>query len=277
VAPLQSVVRDQPDSFQARYLLGLCQLFIERYRDAVASLEPLWPRTSGNFMYLYVLGIAAHNAEMKELDEKAMNQLIQVGEDSPEFHMIVGKAFLNREEPRKAIDELQKAEGAAPSLPFLHFGLGTAYLQLQDNEKAEAEFKKEIAIEPDLPDIYEQLGELYLKQERFEDAEKEFREALRRNPKMPASLFGLARIHQQQEKYAQALSEIDQAARLAPKSKNVHFVRGRILMKLGRREEAQKEMDLAQKIIDVSFEKDREATALKNGVVRNPELTQAPQ
>ena len=113
--------------------------------------------------------------------------------------------------------------------------------------------------------------------ERIDDAEKEFREALRRNPKMPASLFGLARIYQQQEKYVQALSEIDRAAQLAPKSKNVHFVRGRILLKLGRREEAQKEMDLAQKIIDVSFEKDREATALKNGVVRNPELTQEPE
>jgi Flp pilus assembly protein TadD len=94
---------------------------------------------------------------------------------------------------------------------------------------------------------------------------------------MPASLFGLARIHQQQGKYEQALNEIDGAVRLAPKSKNVHFVRGRILLKLGRRQEADKEMATAQKMIDVSFEKDREATALKNGAVRNPELRQGTE
>jgi tetratricopeptide (TPR) repeat protein len=121
------------------------------------------------------------------------------------------------------------------------------------------------------------MGELYLKQERDAEAEGAFDAALKRNPKMPASLFGLARIHQRQEKYAEALGEIDAAERLAPRSKNVHFVRGRILLKLGRREEAQREMDAAQKMIDASFEKDREATALKNGVVRNPELATAPQ
>src|SRR5262249_6798460 len=126
-------------------------------------------------------------------------------------------------------------------------------------------------------DPYEQLGELYLKQEKEAEAEEAFQQALRRNPKMPASLFGLAKIHQRQEKYQLALNEIDGAMRLAPQSKNVHFVRGRLLLKLGRRAEAEKELAVAQKMIDASFEKDREATALKNGVVRNPELTQTPQ
>ena len=119
IVPLQSVVRDQPDSFQARYLLGLSQLFIERYADAVAVLEPLWPQASGNFMYLYVIGIAAHNAGQKELDEKAMSKLVEVGGNTPEFHMIVGKAYLNREESKKSIAELEVAEKAAPNMPFL--------------------------------------------------------------------------------------------------------------------------------------------------------------
>jgi tetratricopeptide (TPR) repeat protein len=258
-------------------LLGLCQVFVERYADAVVVLEPLWAQTSSNFMYLYVLGIAAHNAGQKELDDRALARLLEVGGDTPEFHMILGKAYLNREEAKKAIAELEVAAKVAPNLPFLHFGLGTAYLQLQNDARAEEEFKKEIAVEPDLPDIYEQLGELYLKEERDAEAETAFREALRRNPKMPASLFGLAKIHQRQGKYPLALGEIDGAVRLAPKNKNVHFVRGRILLKLGRREEAQKEMAAAQQMIDASFEKDREATALKNGVVRNPELAQPPQ
>jgi cytochrome c-type biogenesis protein CcmH/NrfG len=93
IAPLASVVRDQPDSQQARYLLGLCNVFTERYADAVTALEPLWVQQSSDFMYLYVLGIAAHNADRKELDEKALSRLLEVGGEKPEFHLILGKAY----------------------------------------------------------------------------------------------------------------------------------------------------------------------------------------
>jgi len=31
IAPLRSVVREQPDSAQARYLLGLCEVLTEHY------------------------------------------------------------------------------------------------------------------------------------------------------------------------------------------------------------------------------------------------------
>src|SRR5580658_6419183 len=40
IAPFESVLRDQ-DSRQARYLLGLCYFFTERYADAAATLQPL--------------------------------------------------------------------------------------------------------------------------------------------------------------------------------------------------------------------------------------------
>jgi len=62
IAPLASVLRDQPDSEQARYLLGLCQVLTERFDEAMATLEPLWPQRSEDVMYLYVLSIAANSA-----------------------------------------------------------------------------------------------------------------------------------------------------------------------------------------------------------------------
>src|ERR1700687_2277423 len=84
IAPLASVVRDQPDSQQARYLLGFAHVFTDTYADAVSVLEPLWSQASDNFMYLYVLGIAAHHADRKDLDEKALSRLLEVGWDMPE-------------------------------------------------------------------------------------------------------------------------------------------------------------------------------------------------
>jgi Flp pilus assembly protein TadD len=177
ITPLASVVRDQPDSQQARYLLGLCHVFTEHYADAVAVLEPLWPEMSNNFTYLYVLDIAAHNAGKNDLDEKALSRLVEIAAQTPEFHLILGKAYLNREEMDKAIGELELAASANSNLPFVHFSLGLAYMRKQDNDRAEAEFRKDIAIEPDLPDNYEQLGLLYLEMQQEDKAEHSFREA----------------------------------------------------------------------------------------------------
>jgi tetratricopeptide (TPR) repeat protein len=91
---LQSVVREDPNSTQAHYLLGLCQVFTLDYAAAANTLDSLWPQLSSDVMYLYVLGMAANRAGDKSLDDKAMKQLVAVGGDSPELHLILGKSYL---------------------------------------------------------------------------------------------------------------------------------------------------------------------------------------
>lgn len=277
IPAFSSVVRDQPDSGQARYLLGLCDLLTERYADAVTVLEPLWPQRANDFMYFYVLSVAADGAAQQELSEKALTQLVELGGDSPEFHLMLGKAYLNRQETQKAIEELERAASSNPNLPFVHFNLGIAYVRAGDNARGEEEFRRDILIEPDLPEPYQMLGEFYVRAGKDEDAEKFFLQALKRNPKMPDSLSGLAKIYLRQKKYQDAMNAADAALRLAPNAGNLHFVRGTILTKLGRSEEAKKELTLAAQIRNAAVERDKEIDALSEGHVPNPELKQAPQ
>ena len=129
IAPFESVVRDAPDSYQARYLLGLCYFFNQRYAEAANTLEPLWPQASDQLNFLYVLGIAANKAGRADLEQRALGRLVETGQDTAEFHLLMGKAHLNREEYDEAIVELESAAKADPKLPFVHFNLGTAYLR----------------------------------------------------------------------------------------------------------------------------------------------------
>src|ERR1700676_1733705 len=87
IPPFESVVHDAPDSFQARYLLGLCYFFVERYGDAASALEPLWTQASGQLNYLYVLGIAANKAGQADLEQRSLSHLVEVGRNSPELHL----------------------------------------------------------------------------------------------------------------------------------------------------------------------------------------------
>jgi tetratricopeptide (TPR) repeat protein len=275
IAPLSSVLRDQPDSQQARYLLGLCQVFTKKFAEAVPVLEPLWSEKSNDVLYLYLYDIAAVESGQKELDEKILSRMIAVGGGTPEFHLIMGKAFLNRFEVAEGKAELELAAAGNPDLPYLHLNLGITYMRLGDNERAEAEFRRDIALEPDLADNYEQLGVLYSRMQRDDDAEKSFREALKRDAKSAGSYLGLAKLYQKQNKPEPGLRNVDAALRLSPDIHGGHFLRGRILTQLGRRDEAGVEFATAQKGMQGKLDKEREGQ--DEDRVPNPELARQPQ
>lgn len=244
----ESVVRDQPDAVQPRHLLGLCYFFAERWADAANTLEPLWAQESGQLSYLYVLSIAAHRAGQKELDDRATAQLVKAGEDSPEFHLFMGKAHLNLEQYDLALADFLAAAQVSPRLTFVHFNLGLTYLKKQDYEHARDEFLQDAAVEPDLALNYDELGDVYALMQQDGDAEKNYREALKRDPQLVNSYFGLAKIYQRQEKYTAALAAIAAAGKLDSRRTDIHYVRGQVLLHMGRKEEGKKELETAVRI-----------------------------
>lgn len=275
IPSFESVVHDQPDALQPRYLLGLCYFFAERWADASATLEPLWERESGRLAYLYVLSNAAHRAGQKELDERAATQLIKLANGSPEYHLFVGKYYLNLEQYDMALTEFQAAAAANPSLPFVHFNLGLTYLKRQEYERARDEFLKDAAIEPDMGLDYDELGEVYSLMQDDNNAEKSYREALRCDARLVNSQVGLAKIYERQEKYLAALVAADAAEKLDPTRTDIHYLRGQALIHLGRKEEGKKELEAA-----VRMDNERRAERQKQmetGTVPSPELLQDPQ
>lgn len=275
IVPFASVMREQPDAEQPRYLLGLCYMFTRSYQKAIDTLLPLWPTMSGNVIYLYVLDIAARGTQNNQLDEKALNRMLEIGTDTPEFRLIMGKAYIFRGEYHEALAELGKAAESKPNLAFVHMNLGIAHMRLGENDAAEAEFKKEIAAEPDLADSYEQLGQLYLQEQKNAEAEKMFREALKRNPKLARIYVGLAKLEYDEKRNADALKSIDTAMRLEPEVYSGHFWRARILTRLGRAEEAKTEFAAAKKVLESGLDKDRKI--IEDNSMPNPELNGASE
>jgi tetratricopeptide (TPR) repeat protein len=270
IPPFQSVVRDQPDALQSRHLLGLCYFFAERWADAAHTLEPLWAQESGQLSYLYVLSIAAHRAGRKDLDERATAQLIKIGEGSPEFHLFMGKAHLNRDEYDMALADFLAAARTNPKLTFVHFNLGLTYLKKQDYEHARDEFLKDVALEPDLALNYDELGDVYSLLQQDNEAEKSYREALQRDPRLVNSYVGLTKIYQREAKYPQALTAIDSAGKLDAGRTDIHYLRGQVLVHLGRKEEGKKELEAS-----VRLDNERRASRQKqmeSGAVPSPEL-----
>lgn len=110
----ESVLRDDPASAQARYLLGMCYLFTGRYDGTMERLEPLWDAQSNSFSCLYVLAVAADETGRREIEERAARRLVEVGENTAELHLLIGKANLQRLKNDEALSELQQAAHLNP-------------------------------------------------------------------------------------------------------------------------------------------------------------------
>jgi tetratricopeptide (TPR) repeat protein len=275
VQPFESVVRQSPDSYQARYLLGLCYFFNDRWTDAIETLQPLWEQASDQLNYLYVLDIAAYKARNSALEEKAATRLVEIGEGSPEFHLLMGKAHLNRGEYDDAVQELEAALQADPKLPFVHFNLGLAYVHKQDYDRARDEFRKDIALEPDVPFNYEQLGNMESTSGNENEAAKNYRSALKLDPHLIGSHLGLAKIEEHQRHYAAALSELDQVLRLDSGNASARYLRGQVLMRMGREKEGREELASVAKILNE--QRASRHKQLEGETVPSPELAREPE
>ncbi len=270
----ESVVRDMPGSAQASYLLGLCYLFRERHADAVRALEPLWDQEAGKFPYLYVLAVAAGNAGRSDLEERALARMLEIGNDSTEYHVAIGKACLQRADNDRAISELERAIELDGKRPLVHYFLGVAYRRHHDLARARQEFQRDAALEPQVAFNYDQLGAVSWELGQYDEAYRYYSEALRLDSHLASSAFGLARFYRQREKFPQALAALETAGKLDPTSASVHYMRGQILVRQGRKEEGRKELAIAARMLQAST--DRLEREVSGASFLDPQLTTEP-
>jgi tetratricopeptide (TPR) repeat protein len=249
IEPFAAALQGSPNSLQARYLLGLCYFFTNKYKQAVDTLAPLWQKESRNLNYLYVLSIAASKSSDSVLQKKAFDQMLAIGQNTPEFHLYVGKAWLAEGATNKALEEFYAAASAQPDLPLVHYFLGRTYLEQHAYAQAEAELQKDTAIEPDFSYNYEDLGILYALLSQPDRAEHYYRLAIERNDMLVNSYFGLAKLYRQQARYQEALDMLNHAEALAPQSASVHYTRAQILAHLGQSVKAHQEFDTAARLL----------------------------
>ncbi len=257
IKPFESVVRQAPDSYQARYLLGLCYFFNDRWADTITTLEPLWGQASTQVNYLYVLARAAEKAKNAPLEEKAQSRLVEIGQGTPEYRLIIGKAHYNRGEYDDAVRELEAAAQADPKLPFVHFNLGLAYLRKQDHERARA------------------VGNVESTLQREDEAAKNYRQALKLDPRLVSAHMGLAKIEERRRNYRAALAELDEVIRLDPGNASARYLRGQVLVRMGREKDGRTELATATKMLNQ--QRAARQKELEGEPAPSPELAREPE
>jgi tetratricopeptide (TPR) repeat protein len=276
IEPFESVVQRGP-TYQARYLLGFCYFFNGRWADTVATLEPLWEQVSASdrINYLYVLGRAAEISKNAALEEKAYARIAEIGQDSAEYRMIMGKSHLNRGEYDEALRELEAAAQADPRLPMVHYYLGMTYVRKQDYERARKEFHEDLGLEPDAAFAYEELGKTESILQHEAEAAKDFGLAVRLDPRLVESRMGLAKIAEHKKEYPAALAQLDEIRQIDKENAPFRYLRGQVLLMMGREKEGRAELAIATKLLN--DQRTARHKELEGETVLSPVLAREPQ
>lgn len=249
IPPFETFLRGQPGSAQARELLGLCYFFVDRYPEAAATLEPLWEAHSSDLNYLYVLAVSAGKSSRDELAGRAMRRLFEVGQNSAEVDLFVGRAHLYRNEDSEAAEALKRALRKNPRLLYGQYYLGMAYRRLNDLESARQAFEAEVRNHPDAAFAWNQLGIVETKLEHWDSAGRCFRKTIALDPNRASAHLGLATVYRQAGRLKEELAELDLALDLEPQSYSIRYQRGQLLLRLNRTQEGLAELRKVRQLL----------------------------
>jgi len=205
---LALVEHGHADAF-THYLLGAVyqkKKHIFLAADAFRSALRLEPGLSEAYV-----GLAQILMETNELENAGALLAIALEKfpDDPELLLIQGMVLLRRQQPRPALQVLQRAAQALPRQALAQFHLGRAYDQLSDFGNAVRCWKKAVQLDPGFAEPYNYLA--YLHAERNRDLDQALawvKRALALSPESGYYQDTLGWVYYKQGKYRLALEQI---------------------------------------------------------------------
>jgi tetratricopeptide (TPR) repeat protein len=152
--------------------------------------------------------------------------------------LVRGREALSKKSYPEAIEQLQKAITAYPSFYEAHLLLGTAFIDQREWRKAEVAFQSALELKVSSAAARLALGEVYWRQSRPDEAEKTLLEGLKLDDKSWHGYFTLARLYWDQENIAKAAPAIGHTLQLKPDFAEAHLLAGNVLLKVNQQQRA---------------------------------------
>jgi len=215
----------------------------------------------------YLLGIGLLNTgkpEDKIRAQAVFDRMKKSSGDSGSLHVLIGRAYRDSGDTKRAIEEFQRAIALDTHTPHSHFFLGLAEISLNDwkpTPEAEAEFKKELDRYPNDYLANFMLGLFNSVERNYEQSDWYLKAAAKISPTEPDPFLYMGLNAFSQEKMDLAEEMLRKAvtltgndeARTQYQIRRAYVDLARILVKSGRKEEsnvfAAKARDLENKVM----------------------------
>jgi tetratricopeptide (TPR) repeat protein len=246
-ALFSEVLKKQPTNQQARTLLADCFFQLGEYAKVIDELEPVADQNHNDLSIAYLLGTAYIRNKQVEKGQRLVDLILQKG-DSAEAHIMMGTAFAEAQENKKAITEFERAIQSNPGIPLAHASLGLALIRSGDRERALAEFEQEVKINPNdfLGNFY--LGVLRRRNNQNEEALPYLKKALQLRPGSDQAAFQIGLIHFQNRDLDQAQQILEDLAERFPDFIDVRITLARVYYRKKMKAEGDHQQEIVEKL-----------------------------
>lgn len=154
--------------------------------------------------------------------------------DHPDVLYNLGKAHLLDGAPDQALACFRRLAAVQPDLALAHSATGNALCELLRYPEAEACFRRAIELDPLHAEVHNDLGNALNVLGRHKEAEAAYRAALALRPDLAEAHNGLGNTLTKLEHYEEALQSFGTAARLRPAYPEPHCGMGNVLIEMKR-------------------------------------------
>jgi tetratricopeptide (TPR) repeat protein len=253
----ERAVQLAPDNAQAQYMLGSALFQQQDYAGAKEHLEKAVV-ADGKFEIGYLLGITY--IKLNDLNRATLlfNEMVAGLGDSPQIHVLFGRAYREGDYLDQAIEELRKAIKKDSNVKGAHYLAAMAYLERDGDSgfsEAMPELEAELKVNPDDARTHYMLGYIALKRHDPMQAEAELARAAKLDSENPDPLISLgqlyfdsARLPEAEKTFRRAIALTKDPSRNGYQVNRAHYSLGRILLQTGREDEGKKELQISAEL-----------------------------
>ena len=248
IPPLEYELKVGPNNVGIKQLLGLSYFATENYARAAVLLQDVVAVKTQDAALYYPYALSLLKDGKIEAGTRAIEQMVLVGGDSPQVHILLSQANYERGDTAKALEELRTALALDDKVRLAHFYSGLIYLKDGKMDQAAREFESELALNPnDLTAKYH-LGFVALAQQQTERGVKLMRDVIRERPDFADAYYELGKALLQQGDVAASVENLETAAKLKPNQAHVHYQLGRAYIAAGRKKEGESQLEFSREL-----------------------------
>jgi tetratricopeptide (TPR) repeat protein len=254
-AALERFLSGDPKNRQGQELLGLCDLELDKYEDAIKMLAPL--QAEGRLDVLLALSAAYVRLRRMHDAEVILGDLLSSPQaNSAQVHFLMGQTYAGLNNFPQALEEFKAVAALDRDWPNINLLLGATESRLGDFQEAEAALREQLEATPRSFETLFTLGALLNKERRFQEAVPVLLRAHELNSRSGDGEYQLAEAYWKTDSREAAWSAVREAVRRDPKNGQAHYLYAQIARERGDQAAAQQEFAVAESLSASKSEQD---------------------
>jgi len=198
-------IQELQEYFDARIKMTIGDAF-----SALPALEDLWSRYPDNSWYGGRLAGCLFTLNRPEEAIYLLDSVLDIGDESPELHILRGQIYLSEKKFRSAVKEFDIAEKHVGLIAGFKTQIAEAYAQMNQWQIAVKKYRSDVTNNPD-PQTYLSIAMLFLQNNKIQKSIMPLENAAKLMPLHPVINFHLGNSYYKTGKYQEAADAFEKA------------------------------------------------------------------